>query len=45
VAGGPAKSPFDPAFNAHSINRIEAIGNDISKQLDNLDKTKTRFVK
>jgi hypothetical protein len=45
VAGGPAKGPYDPAFNAHSINRIEAIGNDISKQLDNLDKTKTRFVK
>ena len=45
VAGGPAKSPFDPAFNAHSINRIEAIGNDIAKQLDNLDKNKTRFVK
>jgi Polysaccharide deacetylase len=45
VAGGPAKGPFDPAFNPHSINRIEAIGNDISKQLDNLDKTKTRFVK
>jgi len=45
VAGGPAKSPYDPAFNAHSINRIEAIGNDIAKQLDNLDKNKTRFVK
>jgi len=45
VAGGPAKSPYDSAFNPHSINRIEAIGNDISKQLDNLDKTKTRFVK
>lgn len=45
VAGGPAKSPYDSAFNPRSINRIEAIGNDISKQLDNLDKTKTRFVK
>ena len=45
VAGGPAKSPFDPTFNPHSINRIEAIGNDISKQLDALDKNKTRFVK
>jgi peptidoglycan/xylan/chitin deacetylase (PgdA/CDA1 family) len=45
VAGGPAKSPYDPAFNAHSINRIEAIGNDIAKQLDNLEKNKTRFVK
>ncbi|HEY7394713.1 MAG TPA: polysaccharide deacetylase family protein [Gemmatimonadaceae bacterium] len=45
VAGGPAKSPYDSAFNPRSINRIEAIGNDIDKQLDNLDKTKTRFVK
>jgi peptidoglycan/xylan/chitin deacetylase (PgdA/CDA1 family) len=45
VAGGPAKSPYDPAFNAHSINRIEAIGNDIAKQLDNLEKNKSRFVK
>ena len=45
VAGGPARSPFDPQFNPHSITRIEAIGNDISKQLDALDKNKTRFVK
>ena len=45
VAGGPARSPFDPQFNPHSINRIEAIGSDISKQLDALDKNKTRFVK
>ena len=28
-----------------SINRIEAIGNDIAQALDGLDKTKTRFVK
>jgi peptidoglycan/xylan/chitin deacetylase (PgdA/CDA1 family) len=45
VSGGPATSPYDPAFNAHSIKRIEAIGNDISKTLDMLDKNKTRFVK
>ena len=45
VAGGPAKSPFDPTYNPYSINRIEAIGNDIQKQLDKLDKTQTRFVK
>lgn len=45
VAGGPAKSPFDPTFNPKSINRIEAIGNDIAKQLDQLDKNKTRYVK
>jgi hypothetical protein len=45
VAGGPAKSPFDPAYNPYSINRIEAIGTDIAKQLDRLDKTNSRFVK
>jgi Polysaccharide deacetylase. len=45
VSGGPARSPFDPAFDPHSITRIEAIGNDISKTLDQLDKTKSRFVK
>jgi hypothetical protein len=45
VSGGPARSPFDPAFDPHSIPRIEAIGNDISKTLDQLDKTKSRFVK
>jgi hypothetical protein len=45
VSGGPAKSPYDPTFNPHSITRIEAIGNDIAKVLDGLDKTKTRFVK
>jgi len=45
VAGGPARSPYDPAFNPRSINRIEAIGDDIRKQLDKLDQTKSRFVK
>jgi hypothetical protein len=45
VAGGPAKSPFDPAFNPKSINRIEAIGDDIRKTLDRLDQSKSRFVR
>ena len=44
VAGGPARSPYDPAFNAKSINRIQAIGDDIRRQLAMLDSTKTRFV-
>ena len=44
VAGGPTRSPYDPQFNPHSINRIEAIGNDIARQLDKLAKNKTRFV-
>lgn len=45
VAGGPTKSPFDPAFNSKSINRIEAIGDDIGKQLRKLKENGTAFVK
>jgi hypothetical protein len=45
VSGGPARSPYDPQFDPHSIKRIEAIGDDIRKALDGLDKTKNRFVK
>jgi len=45
VAGGPTKSPYDPAFNPHSINRVQAVGNDIHKTLDQLDSSKSRFVK
>jgi peptidoglycan/xylan/chitin deacetylase (PgdA/CDA1 family) len=45
VSGGPATSPYDSAFNPHSIKRIEAVKNDIHQELDRLDKTKTRFVK
>ena len=44
VAGGPTRSPYDPQFNPKSINRIEAIGDDIKKTLDRLDKAGTRFV-
>ena len=44
VAGGPALSPYDAKFNPKSINRIEAIGDDIRHQLARLDSTKTRFV-
>jgi len=45
VAGGPTKSPYDPAFNPHSISRLQAVGNDIHKTLDQLDASKSRFVK
>ena len=44
VAGGPTRSPYDPQFNPKSINRIEAIGSDISRQLNKLAKDGTRFV-
>jgi len=45
VAGGPTRSPYDPAFNPHSITRVQAVGNDIHKVLDQLDAAKSRFVK
>ncbi|MEO8562219.1 MAG: polysaccharide deacetylase family protein [bacterium] len=44
VAGGPARSPYDPQFNPKSVNRIEAIGDDIRKQLEKLEKSGSRFV-
>ncbi len=44
VSGGPARSPYDPQFNPKSINRIEAIGNDIAKTLTQITQSKTRFV-
>ena len=44
VSGGPTRSPYDPAFNPHSITRIEAIGDAIQKTLNRLASTNTRFV-
>jgi hypothetical protein len=45
VSGGPTRSPYDPAFNPHSINRVEAFGTQVPQVLDKLDKTKGRFIK
>lgn len=44
VAGGPTESPYDPKFDPKSINRIEAIGDDIVKTLRRLADNNTRFV-
>ena len=44
VSGGPARSPYDPQFNPHSITRIQAIGDDIRRTLDRLDQSATRYV-
>jgi hypothetical protein len=44
VTGGPTRSPYDPQFDPKSISRIEAINDDIRKNLIRLDSTKTRFV-
>lgn len=45
VAGGPARSPFDPQFNPHAITRVQAVGDDIDRTLAQLDAAKSRFVK
>jgi peptidoglycan/xylan/chitin deacetylase (PgdA/CDA1 family) len=45
VAGGPTRSPYDPKFNSKSISRVIAWATEVEKAFDQLDKTKTRFVK
>jgi hypothetical protein len=44
VAGGPARSPFDPAFNPHSLPRVQVYGNELERTLDHLDRSGTRYV-
>ena len=44
VAGGPARSPFDPAFDGRKLPRVIAYRDEVKKTLDRLDATKTRFV-
>ena len=44
VAGGPARSPFDPEFDGAKLPRIIVFANEPGKILDQLDKSKTRFV-
>ena len=44
VSGGPTRSPYDPQFDPHHITRIQAVGDDIRKTLDALDRAHDRFV-
>lgn len=44
VAGGPARSPYDPQFNPLTLPRVQATGKEIENALAHLDKTKTRYV-
>ena len=44
VAGGPNRSPHDPQFNGHSVNRVQVYGNELEKTLDYLDRSGTRYV-
>ena len=44
VAGGPARSPFDPLFDPYRLPRVQVYGNELEKVLDQLDRTRTRYV-
>ncbi len=44
VAGGPARSPFDPRFDPHRLPRVEVFGNALETLLDRLDRDGTRYV-
>jgi len=45
VAGGPARSPFDPQFNPLSIPRVQVIGDSaVSRTLTGLEKHGQRYV-
>lgn len=44
VSGGPTRSPYDPAFNPHSITRVQAVGDDIRRTLNKLAAGNSRFV-
>jgi hypothetical protein len=44
VAGGPAKSPYDAAFDPRKLPRVIATGNAVAKMLDRLEATGSRFV-
>src|SRR5687768_7258217 len=44
VAGGPSRSPYDPAFNPLSTNRIQVIDNAIATTIDRLEKSGNAYI-
>jgi hypothetical protein len=44
VAGVPVPSPFDPAFNALALERVQIVGNSLERTLDWLEKPGRRYV-
>ncbi len=44
VAGGAARSPYDPEFNARALPRLQVVGNELLRVLDRLDKAKNRYI-
>ena len=44
VAGGPARSPYDPQFNPQALPRVQVNQKEMESAIDYLDKTRTRYV-
>lgn len=44
VSGGPARSPYDAAFDAHRLPRIEVFANQLERALEQLEKSGRRYV-
>ena len=44
VWGSPVPSPYSPAFNPLSIQRVRVTGNDLTNVLDRLDRANDRYV-
>ena len=44
VAGGPARSPYDPAFDAKKLTRIEVFANQLERALEQMDLSGSRYV-
>jgi peptidoglycan/xylan/chitin deacetylase (PgdA/CDA1 family) len=44
VSGGPNVSPYDPKFDSKSIDRVQIVGNELQKTMDQLDRLGTRYV-
>lgn len=44
VSGGPARSPYDPQFNGHSLPRVQVNAKEMETSIDQLDRNKNRYV-
>jgi hypothetical protein len=44
VAGGPTRSPYDPAFDPRNMTRVEVFAEQLEPTLDRLDRSGNRYV-
>jgi hypothetical protein len=44
VAGGPMRSPYDPAFNPGMTPRIQVIGNAIESMINKLEQSGNMYI-